>query len=312
MQFYVDDWITDPALSMCSPTTRGIWIDLLCAMHRSGRAGEIVGTDDQIARLCRCSAEEARAAIAELEQTGAADVSHDVSHDCRHGVAIRNRRMYAEANHRQGKTLQKRAERTGGDVAGLSPSDGGGCRCDVATHKPEARGQKPETTGLPPTPKFDPEIPESRTGAGAPDSFDENETGIGHHADLNGFSAESLALLARTYPELAARGVDLEKLASKALGMNGERFAFVTAVIGKCDDPTAKDPIACGVHRIKQGDHKQKNWRRDIERRVRSILDPVPADRICPRCAVKLTDRTSAGSGRRDAICPTCSRAWAF
>lgn len=304
MQFYVDDWITDPALSMCSPTTRGIWIDLLCAMHRLGRAGEIVGTDDQIARLCRCSTEEARVAIAELEQTGAADVSRD----CRHGVAIRNRRMYAEANRRQDKTLQKRAERSADDVATMSPYDDGPCRDDVARQKPEARGQKPETTGLPPTPRRASENPESRPGVGASD--DSDEPVASSHGGA-AFTADALALLARTYPSLTARGVDLQKLADKAARLNGERFAFVTAVIGKCDDPSAKDPIACGAHRIKQGDHRQSGWRRDIERRVRSILDPVPTDRICPTCAVPLTDRTSAGTGRRDAVCSVCAREWA-
>ena len=53
----------DPAISLCTPATRGVWIDLLCAMHELGRSGELRGTTDQIARVARCSTAELAQAL---------------------------------------------------------------------------------------------------------------------------------------------------------------------------------------------------------------------------------------------------------
>lgn len=41
-QFYAMDWLTDPSLRICSPETRGIWIDLLCYMHLSNEPGFLI------------------------------------------------------------------------------------------------------------------------------------------------------------------------------------------------------------------------------------------------------------------------------
>lgn len=75
MRFFVGDWLNDPRLSLCSPSTRGVWIDLIAAMHIDGREGEITATEVQLARLCRCSPDQVLAAIDELESTGAAQVT---------------------------------------------------------------------------------------------------------------------------------------------------------------------------------------------------------------------------------------------
>src|SRR5688500_14639992 len=74
-QFYPGDWLKDPQLSMCSPASRGVWMDLLCAMHELGRSGQVTGTVDQLCRLCRCTAAEMSAALTELESTKTASVS---------------------------------------------------------------------------------------------------------------------------------------------------------------------------------------------------------------------------------------------
>ena len=39
IQFYVGDWMKDPALRSVSVEARGLWIDLLCIMHESPRRG---------------------------------------------------------------------------------------------------------------------------------------------------------------------------------------------------------------------------------------------------------------------------------
>jgi hypothetical protein len=66
LPLYTGDWLKDPCLSFCAPATRGVWIDLLCAMHELGREGELRGTTEQIARLARCQPAELVAALTDL------------------------------------------------------------------------------------------------------------------------------------------------------------------------------------------------------------------------------------------------------
>ena len=106
-QFYTGDWLKDPSLGMCSPATRGVWIDLMCVMHERNRSGLITGTREQIARICRCTAVEFDAAITELQTTSAADVTE------RNGVVtVTCRRMKREADERKAAAERKRRERS--------------------------------------------------------------------------------------------------------------------------------------------------------------------------------------------------------
>lgn len=70
---YKGDWKRDPQLSMCSPATRGIWIDLICDMDDLGCA-TITGTAKMLARMCRSSDVEVVEAFAELKASNAADI----------------------------------------------------------------------------------------------------------------------------------------------------------------------------------------------------------------------------------------------
>lgn len=90
MQFYPSDWSKDPALTLCTPATRGVWIDLICAMHLLDRSGELRGTADQLARFARCSTVEFVHAMTDLQTNRAADVTerNGLYHVC-------NRRMAA-------------------------------------------------------------------------------------------------------------------------------------------------------------------------------------------------------------------------
>jgi uncharacterized protein YdaU (DUF1376 family) len=86
IQFYVGDWLKDPELSMCSPATRGIWIDLICAIHEGNGAGKLVANRQQLSRLCRCTKDEINLALSELANTKAADIYEEnelVSITCR-------------------------------------------------------------------------------------------------------------------------------------------------------------------------------------------------------------------------------------
>src|SRR5688572_4152399 len=111
-QFYPGDHMKDPALSMCSPATRGIWMDLICAMHERDRTGKISGPIAGLARLCRCTAEEMSAALDEINATETGIVSH-----CNGVVTVVNRRMQNEHIERLATAERVREHRSNADVA---------------------------------------------------------------------------------------------------------------------------------------------------------------------------------------------------
>lgn len=65
LKFFYGDWLRDTSLSSCSPSTRGIWIDLLCRMH-DGHTWKVDGNLEQLARMARCSIPEVLVALVEL------------------------------------------------------------------------------------------------------------------------------------------------------------------------------------------------------------------------------------------------------
>lgn len=103
MTFFTGDWLKDPALTLCAPASRGVWIDLLSAMHEAGRSGELCGTADQLARFARCSTADLALALTDLRTNKAADVTE------RNGqITVINRRMFREHNSRLTGALRQR------------------------------------------------------------------------------------------------------------------------------------------------------------------------------------------------------------
>jgi len=97
MMFYVSDWLGDPAVGSCSPATRGIWVDLLCAMWREQR-GSISGSILALARVARCMDSEMLFAVNELESTNCANVTFPLhvtlcNIDVTSNVTLTSRRM---------------------------------------------------------------------------------------------------------------------------------------------------------------------------------------------------------------------------
>lgn len=122
-QFYPGDWLKDPALRMCSPATRGIWVDLLCGMWNGRTGWDIEGTLTGHARLCACTEAEMTTAIAELERLDVAIVE-------RLGegmIRVESRRLRRDAENRGKEADKKRRQRSS-----MSPS----CPDDVPTHVP--------------------------------------------------------------------------------------------------------------------------------------------------------------------------------
>lgn len=101
-------WKSDPALRRCRPATRGIWMDLICAMCENDKCGTVTGTIAELAIDGGCSEQEMEAAIADLRLHHAADV-----HDQGGGVvSIVNRRMSNEYKRRETWRNTKKKQRS--------------------------------------------------------------------------------------------------------------------------------------------------------------------------------------------------------
>ncbi|MDR1190303.1 MAG: hypothetical protein LBK60_01390 [Verrucomicrobiales bacterium] len=125
MEFEVSAWLKDPALTRCSASTRGVWMDLLCAMHELDQCGVISGSRYELARLGRCTVAELGAALQDLQRTGAGDVSvsrsngSDQNAEKTQGdeiITVVSRRMRRKFNERKShRERQKRWRDKAGD-----------------------------------------------------------------------------------------------------------------------------------------------------------------------------------------------------
>ena len=96
----------DPALGMCSPSARGIYIDLLCAMYESDTPGTLTGTTEMLARLCRCSESEMQAAVNELGVTKTLRVTH-----CHKNITLESRRLIRESKGKENNKIRQQKYR---------------------------------------------------------------------------------------------------------------------------------------------------------------------------------------------------------
>lgn len=117
LPLYTGDWLKDAELSLCTPATRGVWVDLLCRMHEASRSGELRGTHEQLAQSARCSTADLVLALTDLQTTGAADVTE------RNGiVTVVNRRMSRAAKERKQAALRQSKKRRRGEChSGVAP-----------------------------------------------------------------------------------------------------------------------------------------------------------------------------------------------
>jgi hypothetical protein len=96
-QFYVRDWLADPQLRQATPTTRGIWIDLLCFLWESPSRGELELTANKLARMTGAMESEIFEFCAEAKELGFCDIS--VSNHI--NITVRNRRMWRDEKERK-------------------------------------------------------------------------------------------------------------------------------------------------------------------------------------------------------------------
>ncbi|WP_084294791.1 HNH endonuclease [Asaia prunellae] len=81
-KWWWQDWQRDPALRMCSPAARGIWMDLLAIMFDAEPCGHLLvngrrPTERQLAAVCGASVDELTSCLSELEEAGAFSRSED-------------------------------------------------------------------------------------------------------------------------------------------------------------------------------------------------------------------------------------------
>jgi hypothetical protein len=109
-QFYPGDWLKDPQLRMASMSSKGIWIDLLCAMFEAKERGALEGTAHQFCKLLGCTRDEFDLFLSEARSVKFANV-RDLSVECPQVIRIESRRMLRDENQRQTWGKQKRQQR---------------------------------------------------------------------------------------------------------------------------------------------------------------------------------------------------------
>ena len=119
-QFYPADWMRDTQLQMASASSRGIWINLLCAMWWAPTRGKLTGTVEDLKKLANCTAEEMLAFLEEVKRYVFANVTE------RHTrITVMNRRMTREEKSRISNRLRQsrfRSRLSNAKVTSSSPN----------------------------------------------------------------------------------------------------------------------------------------------------------------------------------------------
>lgn len=140
LKFFPTDWRADPALRMCSPAARGVWIDLICLMHEATPYGHLLvnghcPTDAQIAVLLGTTPEQLSEYIGELEQAGVFSRTKDSVIYSRKMTRLAKKAATARKNGRKGGNPSLGNKRD--NPSSVNRRDKGRDK----TQKPEARSQ---------------------------------------------------------------------------------------------------------------------------------------------------------------------------
>ena len=79
-QFYPSDWLRDTALRSCSPSARGLWIDMICFMHEGNpyghlKVGNKVILPSNLASMVGATLLEVEGWLSELHQAGVYEIA---------------------------------------------------------------------------------------------------------------------------------------------------------------------------------------------------------------------------------------------
>lgn len=102
---------------MASAATRGVWINLLCAMWWAPSRGILVGTREELCKLANCTEGEFGQFLIENSRLNFADVTN--SHNA---VTVKNRRMVREEKIRESARCRKSRQRSRESHAPVTPA----------------------------------------------------------------------------------------------------------------------------------------------------------------------------------------------
>lgn len=136
MKFYPSDWQSDPMLRCCSIAARGLWVEMMCLMHKAEPYGSLLvnGTrvdKRKLAILVGITEKECSALLLEIEGSGVFSRDEDGT--------IYSRRM--RRDHIKSEEGRKQIEKRWG---GLNRSPNRSRDDEPITQKLEARDQKLE------------------------------------------------------------------------------------------------------------------------------------------------------------------------
>jgi hypothetical protein len=142
MKFYPRDWRGDQALRVVSLSARGLWIEMLCAMHEASPYGHLlVGgqpvSDAALARLVGTNVEEVQALLVELGDAG-------VFRRTRGGVIYSKRMTDDHKRSVAGRKAKETALREVSENAEENPAPSRPPSRPPTTQKPESRRQNKE------------------------------------------------------------------------------------------------------------------------------------------------------------------------
>ena len=102
-QFYWNDWLSDVELQSASTISRGVWINALCRMWSAKVRGELIGSKENLARLCNCIESEFCIFLDDAQTLGFCYVLQNPN-----GIfTVRNRRMYNNEKEKQNNRLRQ-------------------------------------------------------------------------------------------------------------------------------------------------------------------------------------------------------------
>lgn len=117
IKWFPADWMADTA--MLSPSTRGIWFDLLNVMWQMDHADKLSGTLAELARAGRCDVAQMRAAIDEITRFRVANVGERdgiVTVVCRRFKRDKDERIRAKEGMRVTRALRKKGASVTPDI----------------------------------------------------------------------------------------------------------------------------------------------------------------------------------------------------
>ncbi len=141
-KFYPTDWQADERVRMCGAAARGLWIEMLCIMHKAEKYGHLLingemPTNMQLSILTGISIVQLESLIIELEKMG-------VFSRTQAGVIYSRRQVNDEKKAKHAKKIGKfggnpSLSKTKGISSQDNPKDNLGVKAGDKPQKPEAR-----------------------------------------------------------------------------------------------------------------------------------------------------------------------------